>query len=379
MIRRIVLFAIVAAALVTLIAYSQWRPRANYVSGLIEAEEIRLGSRVGGRVQKVLVREGDNVTQFMPLIEFEPYDLQEREQQAVAVLAERIAVSKKMSRGMRDEEIAQAKSRYDQALAELSLIKEGPRAEEVAAAENRQDQANATLNLAKREYDRVAVLNQQGNAISESEFDIADEKWRAAVAQAEVRKNELKVLQDGARSQEIQIRAAKVEELRLAWELDKQGFRAEDIEQAEAARAAAAAALDAIRVQKKELTILAPIDGIIDSLNLQPGDLVGPNAPVMTMLSRNSLWVRAYVPQRFLQLRVGQTLRVTADSFPGEDFQGEVTFISHQAEFTPGNIQTPDDRAKQVYRIRVTLNNADGKLRPGMTANVWLDTPDRSQ
>ena len=195
----------------------------------------------------------------------------------------------------------------------------------------------------------------------------------------QVRKNELKILKDGAREQEIAIGAAKVEDLRLAWELAKKGFRAEDIEQADAARAAATAALDAIRVQQKELTILAPIDGIIDSLNLQPGDLVGPNAPVMTMLSSQNLWVRAYVPQRFLQLRVGQNLRVTADSYPGEDFQGKVTFISHQAEFTPSNVQTPDDRAKQVYRIRVTLSNVDGKLRPGMTANVWLDTPDTTQ
>ena len=373
MIRRIVLFAFVAILLVVLIGYSQWRPQSNYVSGLIEAEEIRLGSRVGGRVKEVFVREGDRVIPSQPLVEFEPYDLQEREQQGIAVLVERDAAFKKLSVGMRAEEIAQAKSRYDQALEELSLIKAGARPEEIAAAEGRLSAAESTLQLAKREYDRVVELNQR-DAISKSEFDVADERWRVATSQLDVRKNELKILKDGARKQEVQITAAKAEELRLAWELAKQGFRSEDIEQAKAARDAAAAALDAIRVQKKELTILAPSDGTIDSLDLQPGDLVGPNAPVMTMLSSRNLWVRAYVPQRFLQLRVGQKLRVTLDSFPGQDFDGEVTFISDQAEFTPSNVQTPDDRAKQVYRIRVTLEDDSGKLRAGMTANVWLDS-----
>lgn len=91
----------------------------------------------------------------------------------------------------------------------------------------------------------------------------------------------------------------------------------------------------------------------------------------MTVLSGN-MWVRSYVPQRFLQLQVGQKLRITVDSFPNKEFQGEVTFISHQAEFTPSNVQTPSDRAKLVYRIRATLQDDEKVLRPGMTANVWL-------
>ncbi len=372
MVRRIIFFTVIVVALIALIVYSQIQPQSNYVSGLIESEEIRLGSRIGGRVKRVLVAEGDRVTKSMPLVEFEPYDLNEREQQAVSVLAEREAVLKKMKTGMRDEEIAQAKSRYDRAREQLSLTQEGARPEEITAAENRLTVAKSELKLAKREYDRISSLHQQ-NAISKSEFDSADQKWKSAVALVDVRKSELKILKDGARKQEIEIAKANVEDLRLAWELAKKGFRTEDIEQAQAARDSAAASLEAIRSQKRELVLYAPADGIIDSLDLQPGDLVGPNAPVMTMLSTKNLKVRAYVPQRFLQLKVGQELRITVDSFPGEDFQGEVTFISNQAEFTPSNVQTPDDRAKQVYRIRVTLNGDTDKLRPGMTTNVWLD------
>lgn len=347
------------------------RSQANFVSGVIETDEIRLGSRVGGRVSAVLIKEGDSVLAGTPLVQFEPYDLEQRAQQAAAELAEREAALKKMQQGMRPEEIAQAQSRYEQAKSELSLKKEGPRAEEIAAAEDRVNAANSELQLAEREFERIAGLFQT-DAISKSEFDQADEKLKVARANANVRNNELRILQAGSRQQEIQIAEAHAEDLRLAWELAKQGFRSEEIEQATAARNAAAAALQVIRRQQQELTLTAPSDGVIDAIDLQPGDLVAPNAPVITMLSQGDLWVRAYVPQRFLQLQIGQRLRVTVDSFPNEKFFGIVTFISNQAEFTPSNVQTPDDRAKQVYRIRVSLRGIS-KVRSGMTANVWLD------
>jgi multidrug efflux pump subunit AcrA (membrane-fusion protein) len=94
----------------------------------------------------------------------------------------------------------------------------------------------------------------------------------------------------------------------------------------------------------------------------------------LTVTSRHQLWVRAYVPQRFLQLRLGQKLRVTVDSIAGQEFQGEVSFIASQAEFTPSNVQTSDDRAALSDRVSISDNREE--LRPGMTANVWLPTTD---
>jgi HlyD family secretion protein len=375
---RILIVVLLGLAMLGLVVVSQLRTAPNYVSGILEAEEIRLGSRVGGRVSEVHVSEGETVTRMQPLIEFEPFDLLEREQQALGVLAEKEANLQKISSGFRPEEIDQAKLQYDEALAQLSLIQEGPRKEEIAAAENRVEAAKADLNLASREYDRQANLAKT-NAASRSEFDVSEEKFKVASATVKVRENELAILKAGSRQQQIEIAQANAEKLRLAWELAKQGFRTEEIEQAEAARDAARAALEAIRKQKAELSLVSPAAGTIDSLDLHPGDLVAPNAPVLTLLSDGDLWVRAYIPQRLLKVQIGQKLRITLDSFPDEEFEGEITFISQQAEFTPSNVQTPDDRAKQVYRVRVTLVESKQKLRPGMTANVWLDsleTPD---
>lgn len=372
MVRRILLLVVVAAALLGMIVYSQMKRSPPCVSGTLESEEIRLGSRVGGRVLSVHVAEGDTVAKGAALVEFEPFDLLEREQQAAAVVAESEAALMKFSRGLREEEIAQAKVRLDRAAAELSLVRAGPRAGEIAAAESRLSAASAGFQLARRENERIVGLFQS-NAVPKSEFDQASERLEAASAELEVRTQELQILQSGSRSQEIAIAESVEEDARLAWELAKKGYRAEETSQAAAARDAARASLAAIRKQMEELVVRAPSAGTIDALDLQPGDLVPPNAPVLSMLPEGPLSVRAYVPQGFLKLSVGQTVRVSVDSFPGTEFQGRITFISGRAEFTPGNVQTPDDRARQAYRIRVQLEGQHRDLHPGMTANVWLE------
>ncbi len=374
MIKRVIPAMLVVAVLVVLIFYSQIRVADPFVSGIIETDEIRLGSRLGGRVKAVFVEEGDRVTQGMALIEFEPYDLLERERQALAELAAREASLRQLKSGLRPEEIAQAQARLDQLTARLRALEAGPRPEEIEAARARLDAANAEQVLAKSEYDRRDRL-MQTNAVSRSDLDAAREKLEAAIANVEVRNNELAILQAGTRPEEIDQARAQVEESRLAWELASQGYRVEEIEKAEAARDASEAALAAIGQQKTELIIVAPENGFVDALDLQPGDLVGANAPVLTILSDQRLWVRAYVPQRFLKLAVGQSLRVTVDAWPDEEFRGVVSFLSRQAEFVPSNVQTVDERARQVYRIRVMLEAGGDKLRSGMTADVWLASP----
>ncbi len=94
----------------------------------------------------------------------------------------------------------------------------------------------------------------------------------------------------------------------------------------------------------------------------------------MSIIDHQRLWVRAFVPQNRIGLQIGRKLRVTADSLPDQEFVGTVSFIARQAEFTPSNVQTPQEREKQVFRIKVNLLGGLKKLRPGMTADVWLDS-----
>ena len=148
---------------------------------------------------------------------------------------------------------------------------------------------------------------------------------------------------------------------------------------AAAAVAGARAALEAIETQIAELTIRAPAAGVIEAVDLRPGDLVGAGTPAISIIESGRMWVRAYVPENHLDIQTGQVVDVSVDSFPGQVFRGRITFVARQAEFTPGNVQTPEERSKQVFRIKVTLEEGLDVLRPGMAADVWLEQPRASQ
>jgi multidrug resistance efflux pump len=176
----------------------------------------------------------------------------------------------------------------------------------------------------------------------------------------------------GTRTEDIAAARAELAEAEQAWRLMENGFRAEDIDQAKAGVDAAQAALEVLHAMRAELEIKSPVKGVVEATDLQPGDLVAANAPVLSIIDTHQLWVRAYVPENRLGLQIGQKLRVTVDSFPREIFEGTLIFVSRQAEFTPSNVQTPEERSKQVFRIKVQVSDHN-RLRPGMAADVWLD------
>jgi multidrug resistance efflux pump len=203
-------------------------------------------------------------------------------------------------------------------------------------------------------------------------LDRAVEEFRVAEATQEARQEELQLLEKGSRAEDIAAAQATLDEATQAYYLVKHGYRQEEIAQSQATVDAAAAAVDGLRVQQRELSVKADVDGIVSALELRPGDLVPPNGPVLSLMDTAHLWVRAYVPENRLDLQIGQQFHVTVDSFPDRQFQGKVTFIAPQAEFTPRNIQTPEERSKQVFRIKVSLLEGLDELRPGMAADVWL-------
>ncbi len=371
MIRRLIAFAVVAALLVSAIIYSQYRPESNKISGFLEADEIRLGSRVGGRVAIVHVEEGQRVAKGEILVELEPYDLLEMRSQAEATLAARQADLGRAENGFRPEEIAQAKAHFEQLVAESKKLHEGPREQEIEVARAQLRVAQAQLLLSKQNHDRVTALVEK-RAASAEELDAAGERLEAATATVALREQELDLLLVGTRQEDLERIAAQVEEARQAWELRKNGYRKEEIDEARAARDAARFALAAIEKQLEELKIRSPLDGVVEALELEPGDLIAPSAPVLSMLDDSHVWVRAYVPQNRLSVEIGQQLPVSIDSFPHDNFVGTVSFISRQAEFTPSNVQTPEERAKLVFRMKVDVPNPTHKLRPGMSADVVL-------
>lgn len=371
---RQLLFIVVAfGALLGLLVYSQQRHEPLKVSGLLESYEIRVGSRVGGRVHRVLVEEGERLKKGEPMVELEPYQLLEQKAEAEARLAETQARYEQFTNGYRPEEIAQARAHRDQLAATLEKLVNGPRREDIAAAQSQLELADAEVELARLKHDRAEVLFGK-KASTQEDLDQATTELRVSRATLEVRREELSKLKTGTRPEEIAEAKAMLEEADQALQLRDNGYRKEEIAQAKAALQANTAALASIERQIEELVIKAPIDGMVEAVDLQPGDLIGANTPAISLMDTSRLWVRAYVPENQLDVQVGNQIDVTVDSYPDERFRAHISFVARQAEFTPSNIQTPEERSKQVFRIKVQMDEGLDRLRPGMSADVWLET-----
>lgn len=221
--------------------------------------------------------------------------------------------------------------------AQLAELEAGPRPEEIAAAKANWEAQVAQLDLARIEARRAAELFVQ-KTISSTEHD------RALSAEQTLEKTVA-----AARSQ---------------YDLLLAGTRVEKLEAARAALAEADAHVS-------ELTVLAPTNCVLEILSVKVGDVVAPNREVATLLLTNHLWVRVFVPEPWLgRVKLGAAATVRVDAFPGRDFQGEIEQIARAAEFTPRNVQTTEERVKQVFGIKVRLDNASGDLRAGMAADV---------
>ena len=372
MVKRVVVGILVGVALLLILRLTQQTETELKVSGFIEADDVRVGSRVGGRVRKIWVDEGQQVRQNDLLVELEPFDLQDRRAEAAAILAQRQAELALRAAGFRVEEVAQAKARRDQLASRLAQLEHGPRPQEIAAAKAEVALAAAEQQLALLEQQRLEALLAKGAAAQEA-LDRARRAFKVASAQMNARQEQLALLTEGTRPEEIEQARAQLAEAEQLWQLRSRGYRSEEIAAATAAANAAEAALQALDRHLAELTIRAPVDGVVEATALHVGDLVAANTPILSLIDMRALWVRAYVPENHLNLQLGQVLRVTVDSFPSRSFAGRLSFIARQAEFTPGNVQTPEDRSQQVFRIKVDLSEGLEALRPGMAADVWLD------
>jgi multidrug resistance efflux pump len=368
---RIVVAAVVLiGAAVGVLFWQQSQQGEFFVSGVIEADDMRVGSRVGGRVEKVWVEEGDRVEAGTPLVSLAPYDLAERMAQARATLAARQAELDELRAGYRPEEVAEARARRDRLQARLEELQAGPRPLEIKILEDKLAAAEAELVEAQQEYNRVKALFDNGQA-TQVEMDDVQRRLDVSRAHQRVAGGELALGKEGTRAEEVAQARASLAEAAHVLALRERGYRDEQIAQAQAQVDAAKAAAGAIERQMQELRISAPTDCVVESIELRAGDLIAPNAPVIALLDPSRLWIRAYVPENRLDLQVGRPVSFRVDSFPGRRFPGRIAFVSRQAEFTPSNIQTPEERSKQVFRIKVEVTENLDVLRAGMSADVY--------
>ena len=355
----LVLVAVAAAVAVTAV-YATWFRSDNSLqgSGTVEARNIRVGSEVGGRIDKVLVREGDPVHAGQILLTFDDKEL-------LASLDQSKAAAQKAERGYRPEDIAEAQAAAAAAKADYELKKNGYRKEDIAAAQADVDRATADeirTRLDSQRYDALA----QKDLVSKQQRDTAEAAWKMALAQLKNYQEKLDQWKRGYRPEEIAAAEARYRQAQATFEKYERGSRPEDVELAKAAYA-----YDQARFRERQ--VVAPSEATVEVLDVRPGDLIAPNTPVATLLEKDQIYVRIYIPETVIgKVQLGEKAEVRVDSFPNEVFDGVVDQINQQAEFLPRNVQTRDERVHQVFGVKIRINDPAGHVLAGMAADVKL-------
>lgn len=294
-------------------------------SGMVEATTADLGFQAGGRVLELTAREGDVVSAGALLARLDLAEPEARRAAAEAQLAAAQALLLELERGARPEEVRQGRSALE------------------AAARQLEDAA--------RTLERTRFLHD-GGALSREALDRAETAHELARSQHDQARERLDLLELGPREERVAAQRAVVR-------------------QAEAA----------VRQVDALLTgglIRAPFAGVVTSRHREPGEVVAGGMPVVTLLDRDDRWVRIYLPEdRVGRVALGQAARITADAYPERSYEGRVVFIASQAEFTPRNVQTREERIKLVYAVKVAITGDPGHdLKPGLPADVRLEPRD---
>jgi multidrug resistance efflux pump len=371
--RRFIPLGVIALLALGYGGYRLWKAHQPYEwSGTVEARTISVGSRAGGRVKKVIAREGDHLKAGQPLLELEPADLPAQKLQAMGLLAQAQATLERLEKGARPEELEEAKARSQTATAAWQQTRTGARSEQIGAARARLAAQEAALQKAELDVQRYRQLFARG-AAARAELDNTETGLRSATAQRDNAKQQLDELEHGSRTEELQAAAARAAEARASERLVKAGSRVEDIKAARGAVDAAQGKLDAITTMLDELIVHAPSDCRVESLDLRPGDILAPNAAAATLLEDDQLYVRIYVPETHIgHIAVGQEVPIAVDSFPGKSFRGVVEHINSVGEYSPRNLQTADERADQVFATRIGIRDGREQLRAGMAAFITV-------
>jgi multidrug resistance efflux pump len=368
--RILIITAAVLCVAAAAIAYSLRRSKAMEFSGTVESRNIRVGSKVGGRISKVLVREGDRVEPGQVLVTFEEDEFVAALEQSRGQMQQAQANYDKMARGYRPEEIAEARAGASQAAASLEQYRSGYRTEEVMQVRADFDRAKAEAVNAERNYQRAQQLAREG-VFSRQQLDDATAARDAAQAALKNAQERVTQYERGYRKEDVAAAEARFRQAEAVKTRYERGFRAEEIAASKAQLETAKGQLLEAESRYRERQVISPAAAVVEVLDIRPGDLISPNAPIAMLLERNETYVRVYVPEtQFGRLKVGQKGEVRVDSFPKKVFDANIEQINQKAEFLPRNVQTKDERENQVVGVKFRIHDPEGLIRAGMAADV---------
>ncbi len=355
-------------------------------NGIIEATEVEITTKVTARIASLAVRVGEPVRAGQQVAVLENEDYAGQLEQASASLELALARLAELENGTRPEEVRRARAQFTaagyslkQAQARNSLVREGPRKEQVAQLKANLSQARSTLADAEREMKRAEKLEGEGAAPGQ-QLDQARTRWEVAQAQVKVASQRLAEAEAGARGQErneaeafVEFAQAQLDAASAALDLALAGARRETIDAARAQVALARGQLRTAQAMFDFTRLSSPINGRVTERNLEPGELVTPGMAVVQIADLDNVWMKVYIPATEVGLiKFGQTADVVCDSLPDRKFPGKVVEVAEKPEFTPKNVQTRDERTKQIFWVKIEIPNPDLDLKPGMPGDAVI-------
>lgn len=353
------------------------------LSGNIELTEVNISFKAPGKLAELAVREGDGVKKGMVLARLDQEQLlhQRARAHAAVAAAESGLVQVQTAIEYQSEtvqgQVAMRQSELGMAEARLKELLAGSRSQEIEQARAAVDSARTEHERAVKDWERAQRLYQNED-ISTAQYDQFKTRYESAVAALKQSQERLALVVEGPRKETIEAAGAQVSQakagVRLAeatgLELKRRQqelhARRADVDRARAERAI-------IESQLEDTTALCPIDGVVLSKAAEVGEVLAAGATVLTVGDLDHPWLRGYINETDLgRVKLGAQVRVTTDSFPDKVYWGRVTFISSEAEFTPKQIQTPEERVKLVYRIKIEIDNPARELKSNMPADAQI-------
>jgi HlyD family secretion protein len=380
-----IIFAILLVSVGVLVYVGQHRiqRRELYYSGTIEATHAELAFQVAGRVVKVLVDEGHAVENDQLLAELDRSEYQARYSQAEANL-ERAAKNLRQVEAVLEiyqktlpDEVARAEAGVRALGSQLHELEAGYRTQDIERARLALLAAKEIMAEARKNKVRYDTLFQKGT-VSEKDWDAKYLKYETALKEYERAKETFDLLTEGVRKETIETARARLAEGKAILRQAKSNLKKIEAtqKQVEAARAevqAAKAAVELAGIQLKYTQLQASFTGIITSRCMEPGEVVLPGREVLTLSDLSIVELKIFVDETEIgKVKPGQKAEVRVDTFPDKGYQGKVSFISPEGEFTPKIIQTHKERVKLVYLVKISIPNPDLELKSGMPADAWL-------
>ena len=382
----IVVIVLLAALGAYLLFFDRAGKNANdqiIVSGNIELTEVNIAFKTSGRLIERTVDEGDVVKKGQLIARLDRDQLlAQRDREAAGLQSANSQLAQAETalawqKGNQAAELEQRKAELASNAARLQELQSGSRPQEIQEAKAAVDSAQSEFDRAKRDWDRAQTLYKNDD-ISTAQYDQYRNRWENAEAMLKQTKERQDLVLAGPRVEQIDAASAQMDRARAALKMTESNAleirrREQELPLRRSEIARAAASLAMIESQLADTLAYSPVDGVVLVKAADVGEVLAAGTTIVTIGDIDHPWLRAYVNETDLgRVKLGTKAKITTDSYPGKEYEGRVSFIASEAEFTPKQIQTKEERVKLVYRIKIDLQNPEHELKSNMPADAVL-------